>query len=414
MLNATRTDNRIVGTVHEAVQAGSINEVHFHRPSKHLRVFLAIVGTCMLTAASGTPPAETSDHRPVSPTTAKACLVRTDPSTKSGYVWANRPHEDAYRPQGEYQCNSSGGVNSVVREGVGRYTVDFPGLGVDGGTVDLTAADTADRLCSVRDWGPSHTDQRVRVTCVDRDGTPADAAFTLAFLFTMGRNGVSAYVRADQPTTDTQVPDANHQHNSTGGINSIDREATGSHVVFLPGIDQSPAEGDSGGMAKVTALGETPNTCSPHGWRPWHNPETDKDFLIVRVACTTPRGDPVDAPFALSFTADLGSTPTARVPGAYVWADKEDEASYTPTKEYQYNSTHTLNTVTRSATGTYTAHLPGLTRKGGHAQVSAYRTDATCGVTGWHPVEQEQRVDVVCRAPTGDPVDAQFTLVYLQ
>ncbi|MEU7524227.1 hypothetical protein AB0A74_00675 [Saccharothrix sp. NPDC042600] len=405
------TNNHVDRSSGNLVQAGYIDSVHFHRVPRPARTLLVIVAICTLIGVSAT--SDRAAPRPAGSTAAKACLVRTDLSTKSGYVWASLPTENEYRPSDEHQCNSSGGTNSVVRDGVGSYTVAFPGLGVDGGTVELSTADAADRLCSVRDWGPSRTDQLVRVTCVDRAGAPADAAFTLGFLFTMTRIGVSAYVRADDPSAATQVPDANHQHNSTGGVNSIDREHTGSHVVFLPGVDKALAEGLSGGMAKVTALGPTPNACSLHGWRPWHNPETGKDFLVVRVTCTTPGGDPVDAPFALSFTADLGSSPTARVPGAYLWADKPGEAAYTPTKEYQYNSTHALNTVTRSASGTYTAHLPGLARKGGHVQVSAYRTTATCGVTGWRPAEREQRVDVVCRAPTGEPVDAQFALVYL-
>ncbi|XVV00685.1 hypothetical protein ACQPW3_25050 [Actinosynnema sp. CA-248983] len=348
----------------------------------------------------------------------KACLVKLDPSVKSGYVWADRPHESSYSPSEPHQCNSTGAVNTVTRESAGRYTVRFPGLGTDSGTVDVTSADAHDRVCSVRDWGPARDDehdQDVHVVCVDRDGTPTDSSFTASFLFTMGGSGLMAYLRADRPSSPPYTPASNHQFNSVGGVNTVEREQEGVYLVFLPGLHKSAArEGTSGGIVKVTSLGSTPNACSPVVWMPWRNPDTAEDFLVVRVACSTLRGLPVDAAFTLSYAVDLGSTTDAQVPGAHLWASESNAAEYTPMKDYQYNSTHALNTVTRTATGRYTVHLPGLVRPGGNPQVSAYNSTATCGVTGWRPVEHGHRVEVVCRGARGDPVDAQFAFLFRQ
>ena len=45
----------------------------------------------------------------------------------SGYVLADRPAEDRYRPG--RQCNSAGGENAVERTGTGAYLVSFGDLG---------------------------------------------------------------------------------------------------------------------------------------------------------------------------------------------------------------------------------------------------------------------------------------------
>ena len=421
MAGTWRVYNRIAGRISgPVVQAGHIGELRVETPAprKRLLTWLAFAGVVAVgTAASlmawGVIDPSGSQAAPP----AKACLAKADPSLKSGHVWASRSHDRSYTPADAYQCNSAGGVNTVRREGTGRYVVRFPGLGVDGGTVEVTSTDEADRVCAVRNWGraPGNPqDQDVLVGCADRDGTPADATFAAAFLFTMGRSGPLAYVRADQPTEATQVPDMNHQYNLTGDVNSIDRERLGVHVVFLPGLQKSYQDSRAGGIVKVTPLGDVPALCAPQGWRPWHNDKTGKDFLMVRVGCATPRGTPLDAAFTLTYTVDLASEGEPRIPGAYVWATEPAAAEHTPTREYQYNSTHTLNMIVRTERGHYTVHLPGLTREGGNPQVSAYGSDALCGVTGWRPVREEQQADIVCRAPTGEPVDTRFSFLYRQ
>lgn len=417
--------NQVSDVVGPVVQADHIGTLTLHsapasapppvRPSRRRRLLrvlvpVAAIGTVsvVLLYAFGVPDGW------FGPTAArsKACLVKVDPSVKAGYVWADRPRESSYAPSEPHQCNSTGAVNTVTRASAGRYAVRFPGLGTDSGTVDVTSADVNDRVCSVEKWGPApddEHDQDVHVVCVDRDGTPADASFTASFLFTMGGSGSMAYVRADKPSSPPYTPDSNHQFNPVGGLNTVEREQEGTYLVFLPGLHGTP-----GGMVKVTSLGSTPNACSPVVWMPWRNPGTGKDFLVVRVACATLRGVPVDAAFTLSYTVDLGSTADVRIPGAYLWASESGAAEYTPMKDYQYNSTHALNTVTRTATGTYTVHLPGLVRPGGNPQVSAYNSTATCGVAGWRPVEHEHQVEVVCRGAQGEPVDAQFAFLFRQ
>src|SRR3954469_4558965 len=48
---------------------------------------------------------------------------------KAGYVWADRPTAGSYTPDGFFQYNGSGQVNTITRLGTGRWRVKFPGIG---------------------------------------------------------------------------------------------------------------------------------------------------------------------------------------------------------------------------------------------------------------------------------------------
>ena len=94
-------------------------------------------------------------------------------------------------------------------------------------------------------------------------------------------------------------------------------------------------------------------------------------------------------------------------------ANKPVAASYTPSALYQYNSTLKKNTVTRSATGTYTVRFPGLqSAGGGTVDVTAVNTSGYCKVAGWGPAGTAVNVSVLCFNAGGAAKDSQFDAIF--
>jgi hypothetical protein len=108
---------------------------------------------------------------------------------------------------------------------------------------------------------------------------------------------------------------------------------------------------------------------------------------------------------------------------AYVYAVQPDVtigAPYVPAQAFQFNSAGGVNTVTRTATGTYTALLPGLKHLGGTVQVDAGNTEdsangavaSRCQATGWGVQSGTTVAYVACFGPDGQPIDSIFGLSY--
>jgi hypothetical protein len=79
------------------------------------------------------------------------------------------------------QYNSTGPANSVVHPGPGAYQVKFPGLGVTGGHVQVTAAGQTDTRCQSGGWTASGGDQVAFVYCHDHNGVLTDSPFTVSY-----------------------------------------------------------------------------------------------------------------------------------------------------------------------------------------------------------------------------------------
>lgn len=73
----------------------------------------------------------------------------------------------------------AGGSYPVRRLGIGYYQVDFPGLGLPGGTVQVTSAAPhgapAGEMCQVQGWYVFNTTQRVLVRAPGSPPAPAVA-----------------------------------------------------------------------------------------------------------------------------------------------------------------------------------------------------------------------------------------------
>lgn len=173
-----------------------------------------------------------------------------------------------------YSFNSRGNTNSILRLGTGYYRVTFPGLGLTGGTVQVTAAGTvfgADpSYCKVSGWGPSGTSQTVNVLCFDANGNAFDTGFSLNYdskLTTPNDMGARAW--ADNSTASSYSPNATYSFNSgtvTGhpGVNTAGRftDSSGELVYFMRHSKLPP----TGSSPHVTAYGTDAAWCKINSW----------------------------------------------------------------------------------------------------------------------------------------------------
>jgi hypothetical protein len=191
--------------------------------------------------------------------------------------------------------NSMGLTNTVTRLSAGSYRVEFPGLGVPGGTVEVNAVGPDPRVCTAPDWFPTGTTEEVLVSCRDVSGAPADSLFGVTFSNTRSILGTAA-VRAHAwvptlgPATPTHTPSPIWAFTSSGGAIKVTREGTGRYEVMLTGVASS-----TNGQAIASATGTSTARCRTFGWS---NVGVDE---FVNVRCYTPAGVLVDNEFVVQF-----------------------------------------------------------------------------------------------------------------
>lgn len=320
-----------------------------------------------------------------------------------GYVWAN---VQSGVPSTTYSFNSKGGANSIVKNGVGNYTVTFGNLAATGGMVHVSTYGATSHSCKTGGWGVSGANEIVQVRCYTTAGAPVDTTYTVSFEKPIVNPGPIGYVWADQAATALNVaytPSPTWSFNSTGGANSVTRTGTGAYTVRLNGL------GVAAGHVQVTPYGTGTELCKVLNWGP-----TGADQL-VRVQCYAAGGTTVNTRFNVTYSRNL---PILGVPveySGYVWADQPSVASYTPAAAYQFNSVGGSNTIARTAVGTYTVNLPSLGTSGGHVQVTAYGAGSNeCKVSSWGPSGTTQKVNVRCVNTAGAAADSYFTMNYMR
>lgn len=110
-------------------------------------------------------------------TSAPAGVVR-------GYVYSGNPDPELDTPvdltASDYAYNSAGGAITRTRTGVGEYTVNFAGLDLSAGNVQVSSYGEATETvaCKVVGWGGSSAD----IACFTTGGAAANTRFTLAFI----------------------------------------------------------------------------------------------------------------------------------------------------------------------------------------------------------------------------------------
>ncbi|HEX4158519.1 MAG TPA: hypothetical protein VHY79_08580 [Rhizomicrobium sp.] len=151
-----------------------------------------------------------------------------------------------------------------------------------------------------------------------------------------------------------------------------------------------------------------PANCVTSGWS-----FSDDYYLEAYVNCYDLSGNPADASFSFLYQSRDEPFGSADKGIAFLLADQPTEASYTPNLDYQYNSTSATNTMVRNGAGSYTASIPGLTKKGGNVQVTAYGNGpARCATSGWSASQTGTSVNIFCFDSTGAAADEKFTLAY--
>jgi hypothetical protein len=214
-----------------------------------------------------------------------------------GFLWANAPQADIYVPDLAYQYNAAGPLAIVERFGAGSYRAYLPGLSPDGFVgFMLSAYGTDPRRCRVLAAGVFE-DARfgVEVACEDATGAPADSRFTLSViratpLVTMAYNVLGAYLRtsgAETPAVGVEDDD----YNEVGGINGVQRTATGRYVARLGNFAVYGAVGN----VQVTAVGEGASHCTVESMAA-AGPDVEVVVLCFDGAA------PANSEFALTYT----------------------------------------------------------------------------------------------------------------
>lgn len=218
----------------------------------------------------------------------------------------------------------------------------------------------------------------------------------------------AGYVWADNPTSAFYTPNAGYNFNSTDpndAVNTISRteDATGPlYTVRFPDL------GLTGGTVRVTAYGSGSVACQVQSWAPLG------DDQLVLVRCFNNAGTAVNSRFTVAYT-NVESPADGEL--AYVWANNATatlHTPYTPNLTYQASSGGANITITRSATGVYSVHMPGIGNPATtHVQVTPYgSTPARCVTPGWgyNMAGNAQDATVRCYSMNGAAMDSRFTL----
>lgn len=225
------------------------------------------------------------------------------PTDRTAYLWADDPTAASYTPTVNYAFNGNRGFPTIVRTGLGAYTVTLPGLanGAVGGHVQVSpiATDLASRVQTIG-WGPTGADMMAQVRTFDGAGNAADRMFLLSYTETAAAQaphlGSSAHVWAHNASAASYVPSVTYQ--ASNGTNApaapitITRAGVGSYDVLLP------SHLDDLGVPTVGIYGTTPGAARIRDWG-----STPAGGTSIRVETTDPSNTLADRRFVLQFTS---------------------------------------------------------------------------------------------------------------
>jgi hypothetical protein len=226
------------------------------------------------------------------------------PPSHLGYVWANQPTAASYTPDANYQFNARDpgvAANTIVRNGVGNYTVNMPFIGASHSTVKVTAYGGDSTQCQSNGWGGSGL-VKANVLCHDVFGTPVDAMFTLAYTVKSSMLGVDGrkygYAWANAPTAPSYTPNPKFQWDSATNAPDItvNRLGTGVYTVVMQGLGPPGGTFQPGGNIQVTGWGPSVAQCNTDLGEAFAPNELDVD-----VYCIDQGGNPIDAFFVVQY-----------------------------------------------------------------------------------------------------------------
>jgi hypothetical protein len=157
------------------------------------------------------------------------------------------------------------------------------------------------------------------------------------------------------------------------------------------------------GTIAATPYGGAPASCAVANWGPSGSAET------IKVVCTSLSGSPVDTTDDVSFSYGINIFGDNWLNGAHLLANQPTTGHYAPAN--QYNGLGGSTTISRTATGSYTASLPAQAI-GGDPQVSSFTSGHRCQVASFSSPSAggTARVSILCTTSGGSPGDSSCLL----
>jgi hypothetical protein len=326
-----------------------------------------------------------------------------------GFVWAHNPQAAIYEPDPAYSF-STGGTNSISRQGTGIYQVRIGGLGSNTGNVQVTAYGGGSSYCKVAQWLPSGADELVDVLCFAANGEPEDNRYVVTFdNDKLSWWGSRTYLFNDLSNS-SGTPNPTYQFVPGSTLATVRFNSTGSYTVRLPRED---SDSQDHGIAHVTAYGTDAVYCV---WSAFTRNSNGVTKLGVR--CYDSSGAPANSLFSLSYGR---YAPLEAHTISYAHADQPRTASYIPLADRRgavrtecHPPSDSIQ-VTRNGVGIYRVTFPtslGPTFKDTVMVTANGAGGRRCKVGGWSAAEANTEVDVFCTTAAGTPINSKFGITY--
>jgi len=287
----------------------------------------------------------------------------------------------------------------------GQEIVRFPGIGIKGGVVHVTAVIDVMAWCQAQKWGPSGSTETVVVQCYRQGGAPVFVPFTVTFSASSGPVAGAGLLYAYVHDSNASVAAS---YNSTGAVNTVTTLSPGAWLVRLPG----PGPASQTGGIQVTAASPTkPAICDVASWA-WTPSEQD-----IRVRCYDPLGAPQPSGWSLTYQNGRAITGAAPKLHAYTLNNQPLVAGpYAPAPPgINVNSAGGVNTVTRAGLAQSLVRFPLVGLKPDTVLVTAMDPGAkVCNLaTVWATSGGTAVVrDVNCYLPSGSMDPTQSLVSY--
>jgi hypothetical protein len=292
---------------------------------------------------------------------------------------------------------------TVTPSGLGRWTIRFPGQGIPGGVVHVTAvhdglATPPGRWCQAESWTPVGADEVVKVACYALGGgLDSRPGFSVLFSRSSGVVGGGLYGYIDSSAVGAIIT----QYNSVGAANAVAHVGIGLYSVSFPGLGTASP---NGGSLQLTAVSGTAGArCKVAAWSSTPNGQS------TRILCHNEAGVVADNRFTISFQFRRSLYGPAFPPNRFGYLWNSPPLGPAPTN---FNSTGVPNVL--AGAGPWTVRYPNLASAPGNTQVTAFGAGSDfCNLqTPWTISGVDILARVACYNNAGVPVPTGFFASY--
>lgn len=296
-------------------------------------------------------------------------------------------------------------AGSTVSPGAvpGRWVVRFPGQGIAGGVVHVTAVHDAvasppARWCQAESWSAIGVDEVVKVACyTPGGGLDAKAGFSVQFSRSSGPVAGGLYGYVDSTPAGAIIT----QYNSVGAANTVTHAGVGLYSVAFIGLG-TPSP--NAGSLQVTAVNAISGArCKVGAW------SSSPNGQFLRILCHNPAGALADNRFTVTYQYRRSLfgpiSPPSRV--GYLWSAPPLGPALT-----NFNTSGVLNAL--AGAGPWTATYPNLASSPGNMQVTAYGTGSQfCNLSKpWNIGGASILANINCFTNAGVPTSTGFFASY--